>query len=979
MCTTSSQRLHSCSNLPPVGELHGTHTLARLSNLIEQLEDMGAPGIGALRASAEVVVLARRFAHSDATNSQAATAAAYAAEAGHWLKGYASWPEWAAALPAQQLTDAQTVLSRAIADAERMLAAMQVHPTSPRPSTVDRSATTSTSVPNLTAAVVGADGFMRRADGGGAIFGSGYNKMLQVFNSSWLNSRHGTDELSADPAWSSLRRLGANLHTCHLYPQLLLLADGSIDEANKGLVGCRNMLAALPAHGGAVQILVANKLPAWAYALHSDLDARQWSDSGRAASFASAFSQHSVEYDIDHPMAMHYMNATLAPLARAFGCAPGLHSWIIANEPTFRATPSRHAAAAFHRWLRRRYGGCLECLNRAYVGSSAGGWHASFDDVLSSPTAPLTYNEATPDQWDQLDPSLDSGTMRRWLDWAAFNEERVAGWLTGLRDAIKSGGACHRVHAKFNTGPALPLRILDTGINRVRAARLLDINGLDSGFPAPFPEGAGGPRGIRGGPRRLLYDNTRYSCDWLHMAVVLPLIRSIAPHKLVVDSEWHVHTDCCTSARERFAEPTFSSVRVWFNALHGTGALAAWQWGRDATGLAGGAANKFNRQKGIQFVLSTLTQPLQMASMHTASANLQEHADIVASLASTRRSVHVLFCERCYHAGAYHARATYHLAEALTFSGVPWGFMPTDGDGDGSGLRPKLDALPAGDVLILPDVTHADSALIDDIEHWVASRGAGAVRIITDASASAPQPFAYNTTSGYPHSASVAQRVAAFLGPVGRTALLGVEAMLNELEDAVLPAAARRPIVCEETSGVRAGRSSTWGVVCMGSADWNSTAPTDRYNHDPLTHRHAALINVRATSATIKLHLALPGGGASGARSAAGATLRDLTVAGSSGWVVAQDGTTTLTLAPSQVMLLELSVPVPPIPPPALAPAPPPTSPPPLPPPPPGAPWEYECDSVAALINSPNASCALCERRSLYCPHCARAAGFEPL
>jgi hypothetical protein len=83
-----------------------------------------------------------------------------------------------------------------------------------------------------------------------------------------------------------------------------------------------------------------------------------------------------------------------------------------------------------------------------------------------------------------------------------------------------------------------------TGIDRIAAIRLFDVNGLDSGFPPPFHEASGGSRGIRGGAVALSYDNRQYSADWLHMAVILTLMRSIAPHKLVLDSEWHLLTEC---------------------------------------------------------------------------------------------------------------------------------------------------------------------------------------------------------------------------------------------------------------------------------------------------------------------------------------------------------------------------------------------------------------------------------------------------
>ena len=480
---------------------------ATLLDLIAQLEAVHRP-TRALRASLTVASMSLNFSTCDSTYgaSQLANVVSLVdSEVGptsYGLSGYSSWSEWGAALPARQQADAQTVIAAAISEANRLLSlptAATARPNSFRSGPAGAPSREPST--NLTGAFVGRDGFMRRADGGGAVFGLGYNKILNAFKVS-----SAATDASLNPAWDSFNRLGLNLFTCHVYPQSLLLPNRTIDIENSVLKKCLSLLDDLPSRGARLLILVANKLPNWAYSAYPGLDASAWSNSGRAGSFASSYEQHSVEYDIDHPEAMPLMSATLRQVASHIGCHPGLDSWIIANEPTFRATPSPHTASAFRGWLRDRYVACIDCLNRAWLGSGSS-WYASFDDVLSSPPQPAWWAEGVPN-WD---PELDSGEMRRWLDWSAFNDLRVTSWLTGLRDAIKGVSACHRVHAKFNTGPALPLRALDTGIDRVAAARLLDINGLDSGFPQPWHDGGGEQRGTRRGPFPIAYDNRRYT------------------------------------------------------------------------------------------------------------------------------------------------------------------------------------------------------------------------------------------------------------------------------------------------------------------------------------------------------------------------------------------------------------------------------------------------------------------------------------
>ena len=95
------------------------------------------------------------------------------------------------------------------------------------------------------------------------------------------------------------------------------------------------------------------------------------------------------------------------------------------------------------------------------------------------------------------------------------------------------------------TRPAFPAAAVTNGIDRVAMLRELDISGLDAGFPWPWVAAEGGvgrSRGIRFGDHLLFYDNRRYACDWLHVAMTLTLLKSIAPSKLILNSEWHLIT-----------------------------------------------------------------------------------------------------------------------------------------------------------------------------------------------------------------------------------------------------------------------------------------------------------------------------------------------------------------------------------------------------------------------------------------------------
>ena len=244
-------------------------------------------------------------------------------------------------------------------------------------------------------------------------------------------------------------------------------------------------------------------------------------------------------------------------------------------------TPPRYAA-----FLERKYRGDIGALNGAWGVQL--GW---FDQARTSPLRPLGAD-------------LDSGERRMWLYWCRFNSDRVTSWLRGLRAALRAVDTCHLCSAKLNTGPNLDIAPLDNGIDRVGALREMDISGLDSSFSPPA--GDGHTRGARHGAALTSYDTLKYTADWLpvagaertlwveararerarggartqcglllqhsrpgaaqvdvallahtpgshscllHPPVGLSLLKSVAPAKLVFDSEWHLVTDCCVTPR----------------------------------------------------------------------------------------------------------------------------------------------------------------------------------------------------------------------------------------------------------------------------------------------------------------------------------------------------------------------------------------------------------------------------------------------
>ena len=160
---------------------------------------------------------------------------------------------------------------------------------------------------------------------------------------------------------------------------------------------------------------------------------------------------------------------------------------------------------------------------------------------------------------------------------------------------------------------------------------------------------------------------------------------------------------------------------VHMQVLLGHGAHALWYWGRGPDGTPT-AQLPVNLGSARQFPESILTQPIAMATYHRTWLLLQAHAEVVAALASARRTVWLLLSMPSYYASSAHAMAIYNALEALASLGTPFGFVSTDGNGTHS-LADVLADLPASDWLIAPGCTHVDLHTSTALLAWMRARG----------------------------------------------------------------------------------------------------------------------------------------------------------------------------------------------------------------------------------------------------------------
>ena len=741
-----------------------------------------------------------------------------------WSYPAGSWTAWQSELPARMVQDATDAVQKALVAARRAWT----------PSPSPPSLTLPPDDWSLVGARIGSDGYWRSRTTGRVRFGHGYNKVLDVFAThqlapvgrtavqaaeAMLTRRHAD---AARDASSRLPALGVNLCTCHLNPERHLLPSLALNTSARTLKSCLTMLelaARSPRDAMRVVVLVSHKLPRWAYERHPDLNAESYSGDGRADATHGVYAQHGVQYDIDHPEAMRYMGAALTAAARLFGCHAGLDSWILANEPNFYATPSAHAANKYAAVLRAKYQGCLECLSRAWQLGELGSWEGTALAQLRDPPQPV-------------ESPLDSGGARQWLDYSQFNAKRVGEWASALHQSVRGVSSCHMTSMKLNSAPNFPASVVTNGIDRVAMVRMLDISGMDDGFPPPWGAAEGGvgySRAIRLSDQLAFYDNRKYTCDWLHVAMSLTLLRSVAPAKLVFNSEHHLITDCCTTPRMWQRDSQLMAVRIWFVALHGQGAHMLWYWGRGHDGRPT-AQRRIGVDDARQFAESALMQPLVLDSYHRTWQAIQNHADAVAAIASTRRAVWLVLSMPSYRASGRHARAIYNAVEALTFLGVPYGFIPTDGDGTRNSLRAMLDALQPTDMVLLPACTHIEPDAAEGLLSWLDRSTSEDPRLLAlSEPAYAADTLAFDAHTGTHLPPTGGGRAAAALRarlPV--IALQRPESLLAELERHIVTPEARlagiRPLLCMDAEA-RCTDDPTYVDAFGGCAAWSDGTP----------------------------------------------------------------------------------------------------------------------------------------------------------
>jgi beta-galactosidase len=500
-----------------------------------------------------------------------------------------------------------------------------------------------------------------------------------------------------------------------------------------------------------LETFLVNEPPAWAVEKYPEIT------EGR---------RQFIGYDIDHPkvreMWRRYLTEVVPALAESGG---GSVVYMLANEPHWftttkvwsTGTVSAYTWKRFGTWLAQRYNNDLAALNQR--------WGKNF---TSFETVRLELPMGT---------AANKGSAL-WYDWCRFNMDRVNEWFTFLTTEIKQ----HDPQAKCSIKLISKLNIStefekDNGLDfETLTTDVQDVSGGDTDPEPPCDDSFRTQR-------RPEWRDT-YALDWEGQSIYYDFLKSLAPQKLLFDSEYHA----LSTVSWRFPAMGEDYVRtvLWLAHLHGLGMNKSWYLPRFKDGSV-------TRRSESDIYGSTATQPLVLDAYGRAMKELNAYAPEVVALAKAPKSVRFFYStDAAIQSPSYH-KTMLKAYEAAYFLSVPLGFATE---------RMLATAEPAQlkeyPLLIVPSATHVKDSAMAALKRYVQSGGKvvllGESSLLLDEYGRERDKDMLAFLKDAPHIG--AEETA--------------ETMASRLEALIGSAGIKRPVVCRSAEG-----KVPWGVHCV--------------------------------------------------------------------------------------------------------------------------------------------------------------------
>ena len=388
-----------------------------------------------------------------------------------------------------------------------------------------------------------------------------------------------------------------------------------------------------------------------------------------------------IDYNIDHPDAKKWWDDLLDGLGPTFFNHPAaLKNTMLANEPHWFSTEGRwgHVQISdltnqhFRTWLLERHNN-LETVNTR--------WNSNYKTIDQ-------ISIVTP-----IDPVEFGGG--KYYDWCTFNMHRATTFFHMLDAKV------HQIEPTSLNHVKIPSQLLldsthDHGIDWRRIANEFSMLGIDS----TVTHNAGISRFAE------TQRQSMYSIDWTPSAAGLDFLKSVAPNKIVFDSEWHA----VSNIHWRDPEMKNDYVRscLWLHHLSGMGINQAWYWGRQSDGAP--IAGNQN-----EFFGSLTTQPIALNAYLRSMIELNDFAPQIVDIVNSDRPVALLYCEDSAIQDPGYLVNFANAYQALRFSGLRINVMPIENlPALNRGQSPNFNAL------VIPPTKYCTGANLSKLQNGIA-------------------------------------------------------------------------------------------------------------------------------------------------------------------------------------------------------------------------------------------------------------------
>ncbi|MEM6532573.1 MAG: hypothetical protein AAF654_08110 [Myxococcota bacterium] len=288
-----------------------------------------------------------------------------------------------------------------------------------------------------------------------------------------------------------------------------------------------------------------------------------------------------------------------------------------------------------------------------------------------------------------------------WNDWTEFNMSRVQSWFGHLCGSISTAYHRHGVSGEPRCtvkvvegkmgGEQVRFRPWQKGENALRWVPStfdhgIDMQALVRGAYQQDDKSWRPHQGVVGVDMRLEgrglesyrgrfplpgrnpspNDDQSYVLYWKRQSMFLDFARSLAPQKMVFDSEWHGLSGIAW--RDAGLSADYVRAAVWLAYGHGLGAMQTWYWGRNEDGSP-------TEKSYDGFFGSVTTQPIALDAFLQAQLEVNTASPELTTLVDAPREVFVWYDPVSARQDDDYGRQVVHAYESVYFTGYPIGFL----------------------------------------------------------------------------------------------------------------------------------------------------------------------------------------------------------------------------------------------------------------------------------------------------------------